>query len=152
MATNASFKALRDQLMLSYAENVIDFYKFILLYDANMSKHIYSYQKYSHFDTRTFGDEQCIVDFRFSKTHLYTLLDVLNIPDRVVTVQGTVWEDIETLCILLKRLSFPCCYTHMTTMFGRNPAEMCLIYNTMVSLIYQNHSHIKQLESANVEM
>ena len=96
MASNANLKALRDQLMLSYAENVIDSYKFILLYDANMSKDIYPHWKYSHFDTRTFDDEQCIVDFRFSKTHFSTLLDVLNIPDEVVTVQGTVWEDIET--------------------------------------------------------
>ena len=41
---------------------------------------------YSHFDMRTFDEEQCIVDFRFLKTHLYTLLGVLNTPDRVVTV------------------------------------------------------------------
>ena len=90
MASNASLKALRDQLVLSYAENIIDFDEFILLYDANMSKDIYPYCKYSHFDMRTFDDEQCVVDFRFSKTHLYTLLDVSNIPDRVVTAQGTV--------------------------------------------------------------
>ena len=90
---------------------------------------------------RTFDDEQYIVDFRFSKTHLYTLLNVINIPDRVITVQGTVFEDIEVLCILPKRLSFPCCYTDMTPMFGRNPTELCLIYNTMINLIYENHNH-----------
>ena len=111
------------------------------LYDANMSKDIYLYWKYSHFDMRTFDDEQCVVDFRFSNSHLYTLLDVLNIPDRVVTVQGTVCEDIEALCILLKRLSFPCRYTDLTSMFGRNPTELCLIYNTMINLIYENHNH-----------
>ena len=90
MATNASLKALRNQLVLSYAENVIDSEDLILLYDANMSKGIYLYWKYSHFYIKTFDDEQGIVDFRFSKTHLDTLPDVLNIPDRVVTVQGTV--------------------------------------------------------------
>ena len=67
-----------------------------------MSKNIYPYWKYSHFNMRTFDDKQCIVDFRFLKAHFYTLLDVLNIPDRVITVQGTVCEDIEVLCILLK--------------------------------------------------
>ena len=41
MATNASMKALRNQLVLSYAENVIDSEDLILLYDANMSKGIY---------------------------------------------------------------------------------------------------------------
>ena len=81
------------------------------------------------------------MDFRFSKTHFYTLLDVLNIPDRAVTVQGTVYEDIEALCILLKRLPFPCRYTDMTPMFRRNPTKLCLIYNTMINLIYENHIH-----------
>ena len=57
MATNASLKALRDQMVLSYAENVIDSDQLILLYDANMSKDIYPYWKYSHFDMRTFDDE-----------------------------------------------------------------------------------------------
>ena len=90
MATNASLKALRNQLVLSYAENVIDSEDLILLYDANMCKGIYPYWKYSHFYIKTFDDEQGIVDFRFSKTHVDTLPDVLNIPDRVVTVQGTV--------------------------------------------------------------
>ena len=141
MATNASLKALRDQLLLYYAENVIDSDKFILWYDASMSKDIYPYWKYLHFDMTTFYDEQCIVDFTFSKSHLYTLFDVLNIPDRVATVQGTVCEDIEALCILLKRMSFPFHYTDMTPMFGRNPTELCSICNTMINLIYENHNH-----------
>ena len=71
MATNASLKALSDHLVLSYAENVIDSDEVVLLYDVNMSKDIYPYWKYSHFNMRTFDDEQCVVDFRFSKTHLY---------------------------------------------------------------------------------
>ena len=95
--------------------------EFILSYDVCMSKDIYPYWKHSHFHMRTSDDKQCIADFRFLNTHLYTLLDVLNIPDRVVTVQVTVCEDIEALCILLKRLSFPCHYTNMTPMFGRKP-------------------------------
>ena len=115
--------------------------KFILFYVACMSKDIYLYWKHSHFHMRTSDDKQCIVDFRFSNTHLYTLLDVLNIPDRVVTVQATVCEDIEALCILLKRLSFPCHYTDMTPMFGRNSTDLCLIYNTMINLIYEKHNH-----------
>ena len=29
----------------------------------------------------------------------------------------------------------------MTPMFGRNPTELCLIYNTIINLIYENHNH-----------
>ena len=54
MATNASFIARRDKLVLSYAENITDSDEFLLLYDANMSKDIYPCWKYSHYDTRTF--------------------------------------------------------------------------------------------------
>ena len=91
MATNSSLKALRDKLVLSYAENITDSDEFILFCDANMSKDIYPYWKYSHYDMRIndIRCEQCIVDFRLSKTHLYKPY-VLNIPDRSITVQGTV--------------------------------------------------------------
>lgn len=41
MASRANLKALRDQLLLSYAENLIDAEDFILLYDANIPKSIY---------------------------------------------------------------------------------------------------------------
>ena len=42
IAASASLKALRDQLLLSYAENLIDADNFMLLfYDANLPKDIY---------------------------------------------------------------------------------------------------------------
>ena len=41
MASRANLKALRDQLLLSYAENLIDAEDFMLLYDANIPKGIY---------------------------------------------------------------------------------------------------------------
>lgn len=40
MASSANLKALRDQLLLSYAENLIDAEDFMLLYDANIPKGI----------------------------------------------------------------------------------------------------------------
>ena len=57
VATNASLKALRDQMVLSFVENVIISDQFILLYDANMFKDIYPYWKFLHFDMGTFDDE-----------------------------------------------------------------------------------------------
>lgn len=41
MASRANLKALRDQLLLSYSENLIDAEDFMLLYDANIPKGIY---------------------------------------------------------------------------------------------------------------
>ena len=118
MATNRSLRAVREQILFAYAENIIDADEFLLLYDANQSKPIYP----------------------FGKNDLYTLLDVFNVPNRIIASQGTACSDIEALCILLKRLAFPCRYSDMTPMFGRNMTEMCLIYNKMVDHIYQQHA------------
>ena len=43
MATNRSLRALREQILISYAYDVIDSDEFVLLYDANQSKDIYPY-------------------------------------------------------------------------------------------------------------
>ena len=141
MATNRSLRAVREQLLVAYAEDIIDAEEFILLYDANQSKPIYPYWKYEKFDIGMIDDEQSFIDFRFGKNDLYTLLDIFNIPERVTTIQGTVCQDIEALCILLKRLAFPAWYSDMTPMFGRNMTEICLIYNKMLDHIYEQQAH-----------
>ena len=43
--------------------------------------------------------------------------------------------------ILLKRLPCPHRYTDMVLCFGRNPTELCLIFNEMIDLICTNHCH-----------
>ena len=44
------------------------------------------------------------------------------------------------LCILLKWLAFPCQYTGMVPIFGRNETELCLIYSHMFDYIYTTPS------------
>ena len=141
MATNHSLRAVREQILISFAEDIIDAEDFVLLYNANKSKAIYPYWKYEKFDIGVIDDEQSFIDFRFGKNDLYTLLDVLNIPEKVICIQGTACKDIEALCILLKRLAFPTRYSDMTPMFGRNMTETCLIYNKMIDHIYAQHAH-----------
>ena len=57
-----------------------------------------------------------------------TLMDV---PEVIACGHGTVCDGIEGLCILLKRLTFPCRYTDMIPVFGRSLTEICLIFNTI---------------------
>lgn len=70
-----------------------------------------------------------------------TLFDVFNISEEVICIQGTVCKDIETLCILLKRLAFPTRFSDMTPMFGKNMTETCVIYNKTIDHIYVQHAH-----------
>ena len=95
MATNRSLRAVREQILFAYAENIIDADEFLLLHDANQSKPIYTYWKYNTFDAGMIDDEQKFIDFRFGKSDLYTLLDVFNIPNRIIASQGTASSDIE---------------------------------------------------------
>ena len=107
------------------------------LYDANQSKDIYLYWKYETFDIGMTDEELCFIDFKFAKNDLHVLLDVLNTPDRVITTLVTVSDGMEALCILLKH--FMISLSYMTHIFGRNPSELCLIYNSLVNEIYGEH-------------
>ena len=147
MATNRNLRAVREQILFTYAENIIDADEFLLSYDANQSKPIDPYWKYNTFDVRMIDDEQSFIDFRFGKNDLYTLLDVFNIPNRIIASQGTAWSDIEALCILRKRLAFPCRYSDMTPMVGRNMTDMCLIYNNGLSYTPAACRKTERLES-----
>ena len=51
------------------------------------------------------------VELRFEKPVLEELLNALRFPDKFVCSQRTVCSGMEGLCILLKRLAFPCRYT-----------------------------------------
>ena len=63
MATNRNLRAVREQILFAYAENIIDADEFLLLYDANQSKPIYSYWKYNTFDVGMIDDEQASSTF-----------------------------------------------------------------------------------------
>ena len=84
---------------------------------------------------------ECKTELRFAEKHLPESRECLGIPEKNTCVQRTVWCGMEGLCILLKRLAYLCRYTDMLPHFGGNPTELCLIFNTMIDFIYDNHNH-----------
>ena len=132
---------VRDALVTASACDIIDDDEFVLLYDAHSSKTVFPYWKFPKFDINTLSEEECHTELRFSKQDLDQLLGCLGIPEKISCEQRTVCSGLEGLCILLKRLSYPCRYTDMVPRFGRNPTELCLIFNSVVDLIYENHHH-----------
>ena len=52
------------------------------------------------------------------------LSEALQLPHKIVCCQETVANNMEAMCILLKRL-YPCCLWHMVPLLGRNPTEIC---------------------------
>jgi len=137
----SGLQAVRDALVLAHAVNLFDDVEFALLFDINSSKPVFPHWKFSKFDFDDVSEEECRIEFRFAKKDLNDLKRCLQIPDRIVCIQRTVCDGMEALCIFLKRLAYPCRYTDMVHRFGRNPSELCLIFNEVLDMVYSNHVH-----------
>lgn len=52
--------------------------------------------------------DECKTEFRFEKNNLPLLANVLQIPPVFKCPQGSIAGGMEGLCMLLKRLTYPC--------------------------------------------
>ena len=85
-------------------------------------------------------EAECKAELRFDKSDLAVLLHALRFPNIFVCSHRIFCSGMEGLCILLKRLAFPCRYTDMMR-FGRNLTELCLIFNHVLPFVYQTREH-----------
>ena len=84
-------------------------------------------------------NDECKTEFRFEKTHLPLLADVLQIPLMFKCSQGSVADGLEALCMLLKRLSYPCRYADMVPRLGRPIPVLGMVTNQVLDFIYDTH-------------
>lgn len=137
-----SFEKVRDALVYSFADGYIDEEEFLLLYDAYSSVNPkYPYWEYDDFDLDSFDSSECITEFRVNKNDIPRLADVLGVPQQFKCSQGTVCSGLEGLCLLLKRLAYPCRYFDLIYRFARPVPELCMIYNVVLDWVYDNHGH-----------
>ena len=137
-----SFRDARNLLFQSYDDGIIDDDEFILLYDANTSKNPeFPYEEYGRFDLDEMDDTECKAEFRFSKPDIPLLAEALGIPEKFTCSQGTTSDGIEGLCMVLKRLSYPCHYSDLIPRFGRPVPVLSMINNDVLDFIYSAHSH-----------
>ena len=141
MASGRGLKAARDALCIAYDQNLIDQFQFAFLYDANKSREIFPYWKYEQFDFSVWDNTECKTELRFAKNDVPILFDVLGIPDKIICSQGNTCSGIEGLCILLKRLAYPCRFTDIVYQFGRNPTALSLIFSEVLDIVYDNNHH-----------
>ena len=52
-----------------------------------------------------------------------------------------ICSSMEAFCMVLKRVAYSCHYSDMIQCFGRPVSELCMITNTMLDWIFDNHSH-----------
>ena len=81
-------------------------------------------------------EAECKAEFRVEKNDLQRFAEALQIPGTLKCYQGNVCDGMEGLCMLLKRLAYPCCFSDMIeTRFGRSVPELCMITNRVMDFI-----------------
>ena len=136
-----ALRDVRNQLLQSYDDDLIDDEDFVLLYDLNRSKDPdFPYWEYDRFDLDQLSDVECKAEFRFSKSDINALIDILHIPDEISCYNRTLASGTEAFCILLRRFSYPNRYSDMISRFGRSPPECSVIISELVDFIYNVHS------------
>ena len=84
---------------------------------------------------------ECKAEFRVEKNDLHRITETLQIPGTLKSYQGTVCDWMEELCMLLKRLSYPCRFNDMISRFGRPVHELCMTTNPVMDFIYVTDGH-----------
>ena len=133
---------VRNSLIIGHEQGLLSDEELLLLLEENSSKNPeFSYEKYARFSIERIEEPECMSEFRVEKKDLPQLADALRLPDTFHCNQRTTADKLEGLCILLRRMSFPCRYSDMLARFGRPVPELSMISNTVMNYIYDIHGH-----------
>ena len=80
-------------------------------------------------------------EFRFEKRHIGLLEEVFQIPSVMHCNQRLVFSGTEGLCMLLRRLAYPCRYSDLIHRFARPVPVISMITNTVLDHIYETNNH-----------
>ena len=139
----ASFKEFRQTLLLYYDADLITDEDFIILYELFSSRNPdFAYDSYDRFDLDNMNDDECKAEFRVRKRDLPTLAQALRIPRSFQLSQRSVVDGMEGLCMLLKRLAYPCRYGDLIYRFGRPVPVFSITTNHVLDYIYNTHNHL----------
>ena len=86
-------------------------------------------------------EDECLAEFKFRKQDILILSDILRISQRFICEQRSICDGLTQLCMLLKRLSYPCRMGDIISRFARPVAVINMITNTVINYIYSQHGH-----------
>ena len=87
------------------------------------------------------SEAECKTELRFAKKDLPALAEALQIPPSFKLSQGSIESGMESLCILLRRLAYPCRFGDMIPLFGKPVPVLSMVTNTVIDYIYTIHGH-----------
>lgn len=123
----------RNTVATAYASGLLEDEEFLKLYDDFKPLYpSYPYWDFDPFSLDSFDSYECEAHFRVAKHDLPILLDAFQVPETFKCPQGTVCSGMEGLCLMLKRLAYPCRYFYLIPLFGHSIPELCMITNTVL--------------------
>ena len=131
----ATFRVTRNALLFAHDQNLINDEEFMLLYGMNSSSNL-PYWKYPSFNIENISVAECTAEFRFLKSDVYKLAEVLQILPLIKCYNRSVLDGLECFCVSLKRFAYPYCYGDIVPRFGRPAPELCLMSNGTLDSIY----------------
>jgi hypothetical protein len=114
---------MADNLLLAAIENDEDL---LLLSFSRKEESAISYQR---LDIEKLTNDQCRTMFRFDRDDIKILCHTLKIPEKIICENHTTATNIEGLCIVLRRLAYPCRLDDLEPVFGKSKAEISHIFN-----------------------
>ena len=139
----ATFREAREALLLAHDNGAIDDQELLFLFDINTSKNLdLPFWSYERCDLDALSDDECKSEFRFKKHDIYALCEVLNLPEKVSCANRFCVDDMETLCILLKRFAYLCRYEDMIPRFGRATPQLSMVVNKTMDIIHDQYGYL----------
>ena len=137
-----ALKDVQNLLLLSHNNGFIDDDEFVVMYDLYVSKNPdFLYDSYAPFDLEELDESESLAEFRFRKQDVRILKEVLQIPETITCSQCSVCDGLEGLCMLLKRLSYPCRYGDMIHRFAKPVPVLSMITSQMIDYVFNVHEH-----------
>ncbi|XP_065055206.1 uncharacterized protein LOC135683782 [Rhopilema esculentum] len=133
-----------DMLYLLHDEGDIDDEELLLLLDDHPKNlHVglpyFKYERFNDFDMR---EDECEVEFRFKKDDIFRLAAALRLPEIFKRQNGVVVDEIEALCIALKRFAYPCRLADLIPRFGRPVSQLCMVVNLVIDHIFDRFGYL----------
>ncbi|CAB3999509.1 Hypothetical predicted protein [Paramuricea clavata] len=140
----SSFREFRELLVLSYDSKFISDTEFCFLYEYFMSKNPdFCYETYPAFSLDDVEEAECKAEFRVLKQDLPRLREALRIPANFKLEQRSICDGMEGLCMLLRRVCYPCRYSDIIPRFGGRPVSVIsLLTNRVIDYIFDTHGYL----------
>ena len=79
----------------------------------------------------------CVLRYRFSRPQILLLHRALQLPDIIYSSQRVPIPSVEALCIVLRRLSYPCRWFEFVEEFFHDEAVLSTCFTETIDLLYQ---------------